>query len=278
MIRVPRPPKTEPESLRSQRATDERTAAHTHFTSKTNKNAFPFKVYASPDVKPALAKLFNDKCAYCEALLSTQPGDIEHFRPKSEIKEGKQTLRPGYYWLASEWDNLYLSCRDCNGERYQEMVDEYVAPKGGKGNRFPVAPSSRRLKYPNKSKEEPLLLDPCDDDPEEHLSFPTARQGAVVPRKSGADATRAAETIRILGLNRVLLAQARKESLTFLELPLDTLRQYHADARENPNDPKLRARFEDLKKKLRALPTPKRSFSACVRQAIEEAIEELGQI
>jgi len=40
---------------------------------------------------------------------------VENFRPKASIKELDGTvLREGYWWLANEWENLYLACADCS--------------------------------------------------------------------------------------------------------------------------------------------------------------------
>ena len=58
----------------------------------------------------------------------------------------------GYYWLASEWNNLLLACGVCNGQ-------------GNKGNKFPLELNST---YALTSKddylklEKPLLINPCD--------------------------------------------------------------------------------------------------------------------
>src|SRR5207244_3555440 len=64
-----------------------------------------------------LNELFHKKCAYCEGKVSGHfPLDAEHYRPKKEVTEGRTRLggHPGYFWLAYEWYNLLLACRDCN--------------------------------------------------------------------------------------------------------------------------------------------------------------------
>src|SRR4051812_14049164 len=64
---------------------------------------------------PFLMKLFNEKCAYCESVISnTQPGDVEHYRPKGRLRDldgtvvriilnGSVCEHPGYWWLCYEW-------------------------------------------------------------------------------------------------------------------------------------------------------------------------------
>lgn len=58
--------------------------------------------YKYKDIKDALMTLYHGKCAYCETY-DPSP-HIEHYRPK----------RGGYYWMAYSWDNLILSCSQCN--------------------------------------------------------------------------------------------------------------------------------------------------------------------
>ncbi len=264
-----------PAALRAQKATDEIAAARKHFKGKDRDKAFDFQAYKAPEIKQALLAMFDGKCAYCEETLSGQPGDVEHFRPKSEITDGAKTIRPGYYWLAAEWTNLLPSCRDCNGERMQEMVDIYRKVKGGKANYFPVM-TRARLKDPSKKGEQGVLLDPCRDDPSQHLSFPLSRQGVVISRTNGKGVNRAQETIRILGLNRKLLVQARRTTLSLIQLTLDSLRKEHAAMRTN-GGARSRKEFLELQAKVRKLVTPSLQFSECVRQAIEETIASLGK-
>ncbi len=97
--------------------------------------------YNKRDVKTALKEMFKGKCAYCESKVThVAPGDIEHFRPKSD---------PRYVDLTFEWTNLLLSCPICNGPRH-------------KGTHFPL-----------DAHGNPLLIDPTDGvtDPYRHLRF-----------------------------------------------------------------------------------------------------------
>lgn len=61
--------------------------------------------YKYQDVKDALRSLYHGKCAYCETY-DPSP-HVEHYRPK----------RGGYYWLAYSWDNLIISCSQCNTKK-----------------------------------------------------------------------------------------------------------------------------------------------------------------
>lgn len=71
---------------------------------------FNNKIYGAKDVKGTLIDIQNYKCAFCEARIGhIDDGDVEHFRPKKGFIqiEGDKLTRPGYYWLAYDWDNLF---------------------------------------------------------------------------------------------------------------------------------------------------------------------------
>ena len=145
---------------------------------------------------------FYGKCAYCEGRIgSTQPGDIEHYRPKGRVthenrspvmvtaKGGRKVPHPGYYWLAYEWTNLLYACSDCN----RINTKQYGGQPVGKGARFPV--EGKHATEPGEEKKErPLLLNPMVDKPDEHLSID--RTGIITEKSK-----RGQVTIRILGLN-----------------------------------------------------------------------------
>lgn len=62
--------------------------------------------YNHPEIKKALEKETNGKCAYCESKIKQVAyGDIEHILPKNK------NARPELY---VEWDNLTLACEQCN--------------------------------------------------------------------------------------------------------------------------------------------------------------------
>jgi len=115
-----------------------------------------FKSSIWSELKPHLFELFHGKCAYCESkVLHVASGDVEHYRPKKKVEE--DPLHPGYYWLAYDVNNLFPCCEKCNRAR-------------GKMNHFPIK-GSRVYRPGNLTAEEPLLLNPLNDNPEEHLDF-----------------------------------------------------------------------------------------------------------
>jgi hypothetical protein len=136
-------------------------------------------------LKPHLITLFNHKCAYCEFNFEiNEVGEIDHYRPKKHVAAAPG--HPGYYWLAFDPENLLISCSNCN-------------KWGGKKDQFPLAKSGIRVfpmgSYQDLDKEQPLLLNPYKDFPEQHLEF-DPDIGMV---KSITD--RGAATIRVLDLN-----------------------------------------------------------------------------
>jgi len=170
-----------------------------------------FRPEVNRDFRPLLLELFNEKCAYCESAfgVAAQP-DIENFRPKSAVKEAPGF--PGYYWLAYRWDNLLLACQYCNH---------------GKGNHFPIAGSRASSPADDLAAEQPLLLDPCIDNPADHLMFSEEGHCAGVTERGKV-------TVQILNLDRPALVAARKEAALLVEHTLQLVMM--AAAKEQQQD------------------------------------------
>lgn len=256
-------------------ATTELQRAEAHFAlpipASGKRPPFVFKVYKSADVKVLLFQDFFDKCAYCESrYATTAPVDVEHFRPKGRVKE--DATHVGYWWLAMSWDNLLPACIFCNrynqqvtptppkspktvgGSAVQVALDESSGKLNsslilttGKQDSFPVAKTRLTAQSVDYASEEALLLDPCRDNPEEHLHFHidyNAPLGLVLPKSlagvttlghlipvknsgkladiiahaatSGVSA-RGAVSIQTHGLNRLQLVRERTRVLRRLE-------------------------------------------------------------
>lgn len=125
--------------------------------------------------KSELRRRQHGKCAYCEKQEDAFRRPVEHFRPKKKAEDfvgGKWvSVNTHYWWLTWTWRNLYFACDECNRT-------------GRKGSRFPIAPGSSRIpaptapaptpiprKYFALSTEQPLLVDPRNDDPFKHLQW-----------------------------------------------------------------------------------------------------------
>jgi hypothetical protein len=212
--RVPAPPVL---AAQNARAAQERARAATFFSvpKAQRKGTFTFRIYKDESVKAALEALFLGKCAYCESrYTATQPLDVEHWRPKSDVKLAAWetcTDFTGYYWLASEWDNLLASCIDCNRRRKQ--IDAFTGgmTASGKATAFPIRDATQRAGAPGElATEQPLLLNPCVEDPSDHLQ-PHPDDESLLVAKRGSD--RGTASIEVYGLNRAGLVLARREQL-----------------------------------------------------------------
>ena len=153
-------------------------------------------IYNDARVKARLRADQHDKCCYCESYFSsTSYGDVEHFRPKGGYQQDAADAlhKPGYYWLAYEWANLYFACQLCN-QRF-------------KGNYFPLRdPAGRARSHADVlSLEQPLLLNPATEDPTPHLTFTDDAALALDERGTCC--------IRVFGLDRPELIKRRLERL-----------------------------------------------------------------
>jgi len=265
MIRVDRSRVPVPEVFRpGGRSERERGAAYEFFAAqKERQRRFDFTAYKVPEVKLALTELFHGKCAYCESRLMASAGlDIEMYRPKGGVAASSK--HPGYWWLAFEWTNLLISCIDCNRSRVHMEVDQRAV--SGKANRFPLADESKRAFGPEDdlSREEPLLLDPCVDEPDEHLVFDWS--GLVA-----SETPRGQTTIAVLGLNRVGLVEARARAARELRLSLDLL---PALSGSDPNDSGRRQVLMRVLFELEAMTRQDAEYAGMKRQLLRP---ELGK-
>jgi uncharacterized protein (TIGR02646 family) len=129
---------------------------------------FDRTVYAEHSVKDALIAMQHAKCAFCEAKpLHVSSGDVEHFRPKAAVRQSETSglERPGYFWLAYEWENLLFACERCNRRH--------------KRNLFPLVDPTMRARGPSGdlAQEQPVFIDPSAEDPTPHITFRDSRRG-----------------------------------------------------------------------------------------------------
>lgn len=231
-----------------------------HFES-TGYPPVDFKVYKDSSIKDALELIFHEKCAYCESKIKhSAPFHIEHWRPKKKVAEKKD--HKGYYWLASEWGNLLLACPTCNSSH--------------KKNQFPLANgSSYALKSSDdyKALEKPLLINPCENNPELYLTY--TKQGAI---RSGTDKGR--KSIDVYGLSRSLLVGRRKKCANKVIQGLDEIIITLNDNAELINKYKVpitataiennRKRIKNIVRSLKSRVAPNAQYSGLSRYLIRE--------
>lgn len=140
-------------------------------------NRKPNKTKADIDIKAVLSAM-SSGLNRCMYCEDSSGTAVEHFWPKSK-----------YPCLAFTWENYLLVCSECNN---------------CKQDHFPL------------DHGRPVLIDPCVDDPIEHMFYlPT--MGAFTQRDQ-----RGATTIQILKLNdRVALRRGRRNTFTKLQLLIE---------------------------------------------------------
>jgi len=114
--------------------------------------------YKVGSVQKKLNKIYHLKCAYCEQKLLDSPKHIEHYRPKKS-----------YYWLAYSWDNLLLSCGNCNsakGDRFATKNRAIVYNNEAFFNIHTLGDSYNRI-------EEPKIINPEKEDILDLIYFDT---------------------------------------------------------------------------------------------------------
>ena len=191
-----------------------------------------YTVYSDKSVRKLLIKMFHGKCAYCESKITAiYNGDIEHFRPKGEIKEVNPS-KPGYFWLASEWENLLFACPFCNQTNTHEFkngnnIEEAIF---GKHDHFPLHTEAHRLNHTHGiiyftdsaiykqafdlEESERLLLNPCKDATiEKYFKFDD--EGAIISNDglSVFEERKAQTSIFTYALHRLPLTIAREEKI-----------------------------------------------------------------
>lgn len=204
---------------------------------KGSKHRIKHDVFMNPNAH------FYGKCAYCESRMTeNQPGDIEHFRPKNAVKDiNNQNVmidrghgnepHPGYYWLAYSWQNMLPACRDCNC-----VTTAKTEQRIGKGNRFPVDKDEYAVEPGTEEAETPLLINPVDEDPENHLEVDIT---GVMYAKD--ESVKGQTCIDIFGLNaRETLVDGRRRAVKSMQdtagLALFSILRDYPDARDRLED------------------------------------------
>jgi hypothetical protein len=240
---------------------------------RTNKfitaGQFAEKTSIWSEIKIVFSELQNNRCAYCQRPLANPEygsgeHDLEHYRPKGQVtdyptpKDGVTFSFPtgtssptGYYWLAYHLENYAVSCIPCN--------------RGLKLDRFPIA-GTRATPPKDEAQakkldpaaldqlEQPLLLFPYVDDPEEYIEF-----FGAVPRarhKQGIKHQRATVTIAFFALadeHRDELFRARFKLIA-------SLYENFQDLNSTSTKRKTAA-----KRRIEALCHPNADHSACAR-------------
>ncbi|MGB8700070.1 MAG: hypothetical protein WCD18_11695 [Thermosynechococcaceae cyanobacterium] len=218
------------------------------YQSGNKKFNFDSNIYGDRSVKEALILAQHKKCCFCERLIGDD-GDVEHFRPKSAYKQkGNKLERPGYFWLAYDWDNLYLSCGPCNQRQ--------------KRNLFPLVDPAKRAQLQNNdiALEDPLFVDPGKEEPSHHIGF-RGETPYPIP-----DSIKGKTTISSLKLDRDILNDARLRHLQTLK----TLYQLTEVAIKQPQNKTLQDLAAEAEKALQDAISDQAEFAAATRAALQD--------
>jgi hypothetical protein len=168
------------------------------------------------ELKEQLKELSHGKCWYCESSTHRITGDVDHHRPKGQIKHypPDRTVPdlPGYWWLAFCWRNFRYSCEICN----RLNTDSATGIVGGKGNYFPLVDPTRRIcdecDYDNLLIEDPLLLDPTvvNDPPLLTFDLDGTARPACEEQEYPVEYLRAKISIALYHLNHTDLKKRRQ--------------------------------------------------------------------
>lgn len=193
-----------PEILQSTIAMDYRSQVNEYLSRMTREERpprFPISLFREDELQNSLKRLFGNNCAYCGINLSQTSGETDCFRPIQGAEGTKSVVAFQHYcWLALDWENLYLACKDCVREKRNHFP---ASPRG------PVGATVSHL----RKIEGETLLDPCRDAPSEHLGITPG--GELFERSQ-----RGKVTIDVLDLNRALLVKERVKMLKHFFSPL----------------------------------------------------------
>ena len=211
MIRYQKPSK--PRSLSGQKVTDALESLREKVLADEELKVSDFKseIWRRESVRGSIMEAQYNKCCYCEQRRPKSGGDMEHFRPKRKPTEASNNHK-GYWWLAYDWDNLMYACKECNQAK--------------KRSHFPLQNEDDRayVEADELSREQPILVNPFIEDPEDHFRYEIPRSGGR-PNTSVTDKSRLVfidtsvvsdrdrRAWKVCGLNRDELLEARAELL-----------------------------------------------------------------
>lgn len=212
---------------------------------RSGKKSFPKKKYYNKKaVKDLLIKMHRSKCCYCEKKYRSRAYlHVEHFRPKSGVRQTRSQAKdelPGYYWLAYYWENLLLSCNDCNCIYKQTL--------------FPLANQTERARshHDDIMREHPLFIDPVGQDPRDHIRFDDDVPKGITQQ--------GVMTIDGVGLRRVELREDRLALLKQIRVRQDIL----GLAAANPGSAEIQALAKEAREFINAAMQPDAEFSSMV--------------
>jgi uncharacterized protein (TIGR02646 family) len=207
------------------------------------------------ELKEWLLSLSHQKCWFSEAKDCFNHWHVEHFRPKKSAKDRDGTEHERYWWLSFDWHNFRI-CGDVGNSK--------------KGTFFPLRPGCVRVGPTGDIRfEDPLLLDPADEDDPSLLSFDLLGRAIPAPYVDDEwEKARVEYSIERYKLDFSALEDQRKvvwkECWTRIEEYRRELSTYHADK----NNGIARDRFKQAAKEVRKMIGAEKQFSAVAKACV----------
>ena len=118
-------------------------------------------------IKNRFTAELGNKCWYTEAELVGASLTIDHYRPKQD-----------YWFLAFKAHNYRVACPFANSPKHNP---EYGCA-GGKDDQFPLLDPAKKAKDAGSVKDEqPVILDPCNEDDCNFVAFQTDGRPVIHP-------------------------------------------------------------------------------------------------
>lgn len=196
--------------------------------------------YNTGEVRKQLILKQHNKCCFSEAKFVGDYSDVEHFRPKGRVDNYETGIRryPGYYWLAYDWDNLFLCKTRLNSTE--------------KRNYFPLYDENERNKsHHDNFTERNKLIDPGKEDPRDYIRFHLDEPISIDPDKRGKF------NIDFFNLTHSEFEEARRKKFQLLK-GLKELVDLSLSKGSSINDPVIKSSIDLLKESMR----PQDEFSS----------------
>lgn len=236
--------------------------------------------WGAPALVKALRDVAGNKCWYSEVPLEGADPNVDHFRPKGDVREIDSELKPtkatspGYWWLAFEYRNYRLTSMHAN----QRRVDEDT--EGGKWDFFPVRGArSPELTDWGVIVEDTLALDPCSAsdvallwfDPNGTPGISKSREASITPE----DRERVRVTIWLYHLDKGEIHTKRAAYLDDIRKDLSKADAFYK-LWKSPLNPSLIAKesFDQKAADIRAKLADDAPFAGAKRCAVRTAITD----
>jgi hypothetical protein len=208
------------------------------------------------ELKEWLLEISHGKCWFSEAKDCFSHWDVEHYRPKKSSNDERCSTYHGYWWLAFDWRNLRI-CGNVGNRK--------------KSSFFPLREGCARAGGPQGElrREQPLLLDPADDDDPNLLFFNLMGEAIPAPHVNDLwEQTRVTYSVERCKLDYPPLADRRKavwgECWSQIQAYLDELAKYQAD----PSNAIAKECFKAAARRIRSLIREEKEFSSVARACI----------